>query len=938
MPAVTDQKSHHPESAGLERRRLLTPLLDTSGPGAVVVLAPPGSGKTTLMSSAAAAVQEAGQHAVWCSVGPEERAGRNFLAHLTRGLTVVCGTELGRPRSVPELLDAVLEVGAPALTVYVDDAHELESGPGREQLESLVRRRPQGLRVVVGTRRPLSFNTPRLIVSGQLLELDGEALRFRSWEVEELFRMVYREPLSPEGAAALTRRTGGWAAGLKLFHLATTGKSPIERERAVAELGGRSRLLRSYLTRTVLDELEPRLRSFLLTTSTLGTLTAPLCDELLEREGSAAVLDELSVRQLFIVPAEDGSTFRYHQVMQTLLEGLLVEEVGTAEAHRVYARSGAVLEAAGLPSEAIRAYALAEDHASVARLVQHAGAPLVPDSVDAFSWPPDDPWLALAHARRLHRKGALADSMAAFRTAESLLDDAEFRRRCQEGRAEVALWLDDGGAVDLARVPGRHSLDEALRRTTRRVDHEELKRFPRLARAVARTLAGDPDAARTELAGVRGLSDTELLVADLLASLLDSAGEEAGEPRILARLEEIVLTADLQDQPWLARLARGIQATALRATTDQPWRTQSCAAIVEECEETGDAWGATLLAGGLGWALARRGDPEAQGWLDRAAGRAAALGAPVVSAWLALLGASEARSARAPDAELRRVAARRLARTCGVSSAEVLVDLLLSHVSPGSRPEPPPTPGSTETSVRCLGTFDVVVAGRSLPVEGLRPLPRSLLMILALHHGHDVHREDLIEALWPDSTVEAASHRLHAAASSVRRCLADSGLEETVLRNGSGYRFVLDGAAHDVTEFETAVREAQRCSNDPEEALRHYAAALDRYAGDLLPPAGPQEWVVTERSRLRLVAATAACNGGRLALRLGRLEQALDAAHRSTLLDPLRDSAWALLEEVQTRLGDVTAAAATRSHHALVTAEATAETTAEPRSRLLSPR
>ena len=60
------------------------------------------------------------------------------------------------------------------------------------------------------------------MVSGELVELDSEALRFRSWEVEELFRLVYREPLSPEGAAALTRRTGGWAAGLMLFHLSTT--------------------------------------------------------------------------------------------------------------------------------------------------------------------------------------------------------------------------------------------------------------------------------------------------------------------------------------------------------------------------------------------------------------------------------------------------------------------------------------------------------------------------------------------------------------------------------------------------------------------------------------------------------------------------------------------------------------------------------------------
>ena len=109
-----------------------------------------------------------------------------------------------------------------------------------------------------------------MLVSGELTQLDGEDLRFRSWEVEQLFRAVYEAPLSPESAAALTRRTGGWAAGLQLFHLATAQLSRAERERAVGELSGRSRLIRSYLARNVLEGLDPARRRFLLLTSTLG--------------------------------------------------------------------------------------------------------------------------------------------------------------------------------------------------------------------------------------------------------------------------------------------------------------------------------------------------------------------------------------------------------------------------------------------------------------------------------------------------------------------------------------------------------------------------------------------------------------------------------------------------------------------------------------------
>ena len=254
--------------------------------------------------------------------------------------------------------------------LIVDDVHELAGSPAEAALERFLEFRPRHLRLLLGSRRPLALNTPRLIVSGDLLELDSDDLRFRSWEVEELFRSVYRQPLSPEAAAALTRRTGGWAAGLQLFHLATMGKSSTERIRAATELGGRSRLVRAYLTRNVLAGLAPERRKFLLITSALGRLTGPLCDELLEQTGSAAVLEELETLQFFTTSTDDGSTYRYHQVLQTHLEGLLIDELGAAASREIHSRSGHLLEKAGHPREAMRAHALADDWASVARLLQ----------------------------------------------------------------------------------------------------------------------------------------------------------------------------------------------------------------------------------------------------------------------------------------------------------------------------------------------------------------------------------------------------------------------------------------------------------------------------------------------------------------------------------------------------------------------------------------
>ncbi len=330
---------------GLVRERLdrRTSSLTDSAPDPVslgLVLGPPGSGKTTLLSHIAAAASEA---AAWYRVGTED----DDEIALTRHIGHTLGAALGEPGVIAaaapgRIADLVRALDDPAIgsvQLIIDDLHEITGTPAERALESFLQLRPRKIRVILGSRRPPRLNTSRMLVSGELIQLDGEDLRFRSWEVEQLFRAVYAAPLSPEAAAALTRRTGGWAAGLQLFHLATAQLSRNERERAVNELGGRSRLIRSYLARNVLDGLDADRRRFLLLTSTLGVLTGDICDALLDTSGSAAVLSELEREQLFTTSTDAGLTYHYHQVLQTHLEVVLVDEMGGRAARELYSRS-----------------------------------------------------------------------------------------------------------------------------------------------------------------------------------------------------------------------------------------------------------------------------------------------------------------------------------------------------------------------------------------------------------------------------------------------------------------------------------------------------------------------------------------------------------------------------------------------------------------------
>src|SRR5918997_1460893 len=465
-PIVFPEKIRRPDPRGLVRDRLQRRLLEPAGPSVGLVLGPPGSGKTTLLTRVVAATDDP---TAWYRAGAEDDDEAALVRHLAAALGAALAepglTDVAASGRVDALVTTLEQLEGPACRLVVDDLHEIAGSRAEQALERFVLLRPRRVRLLLGSRRPPALNITRLLVSGELCQLDSEDLRFRSWEVEELFRVVYDRPLSPEAAAALTRRTGGWAAGLQLFHLATSSMNRPDRERAVEELSGRSRLIRSYLAGNVLEGLPAERRRFLLRTCTLGVLTGESCDELLGTTGSALVLEELERLQFFTTSTDGGITYRYHQVLQAFLEVVLVDEVGGCAARALYSRSAALLEAAGRTAAAVRAHARAEDWGAVGRLLQHTVSSLPAE--DDRLWASmglsgalvDDPGLLVASARRLWRDGMIAEAVTAFRQAEALMDDPDFRAQWADERAIAAVWLPDA-VIEPGRQP---STDRGLR-------------------------------------------------------------------------------------------------------------------------------------------------------------------------------------------------------------------------------------------------------------------------------------------------------------------------------------------------------------------------------------------------------------------------------------------------------------------------------------------
>src|SRR5829696_8982945 len=139
---------------------------------------------------------------------------------------------------------------------------------------------------------------------------------------------------------------------------------------------------------------------------------------------------------------------------------------------------------------------------------------------------------------------------------------------------------------------------------------------------------------------------------------------------------------------------------------------------------------------------------------------------------------------------------------------------------------------SEAVRVWMLGGFRVTIGSRTIVQDAWRLRKgAALVKLLALAPGHRLHREQAMNLLWPDSGRRAASNSLRSTLHAARNVL-DPALGSRYLASQDESLVLCPGGDLwvDVDAFEEAAATARR-SRDP----AAYRAALDLYAGDLLP-------------------------------------------------------------------------------------------------------
>lgn len=338
-----------PTIAVVARPRLLNRLQTALRRPLTTVITPAGFGKTTLLSTwAAGAVADGLARAAWLTLDRYDDDLSSFCASLIAALQTI-DPALGRevlPLQSPmtpswhdsplaPLLSQLEETSSSSIVLIIDDYHVVNAPAVHTAVAFLIDHLPLHFHLIVSSRSDLSMPLARLRARGQLTELGAADLRFTQEEAASFLNDVMGLKLAPDLIADLETRTEGWITGLHLAALSMRDRA--DRVGLVRSLTGSHHYILDYLVEEVLQRQSAPARAFLLQTSILDRMCAPLCDAVTESTASATTLELVERANLFLVPLDDERRwYRYHHLFVEALRSRLAREqpADVPELHR----------------------------------------------------------------------------------------------------------------------------------------------------------------------------------------------------------------------------------------------------------------------------------------------------------------------------------------------------------------------------------------------------------------------------------------------------------------------------------------------------------------------------------------------------------------------------------------------------------------------------
>ncbi|MEJ2710563.1 MAG: LuxR C-terminal-related transcriptional regulator, partial [Anaerolineales bacterium] len=361
----------------------------------------------------ASCVAGCGMPVAWLSLDKNDNQEGRFLNYLIAALQgvdhqigheaaqLMAGVQPAPTEAVLTSLINDLDIAGGEIALVLDDYHSISNQAVHEGVTFLLEHCPNTLHLVIATRSDPRLPLVRMQARGQMIELRAADLRFTEAEANQFLNEVMGLSLDASLVAVLEARTEGWITGLQMASIAVQAKLGQQSHLSIRDrkdvlefiegFSGTNRYILDYLLEEVLASQSPQIQRFLLYTSILERLTAPLCKAVLEAGNlddwrvaenlstfqdsnlltCQQMLEYLERANLFLVPLDDERQwYRYHNLFADLLHTQLQKFLGDQEVVRLHLRASEWYEQNGAILDAIHHASLASDFERIERLIE----------------------------------------------------------------------------------------------------------------------------------------------------------------------------------------------------------------------------------------------------------------------------------------------------------------------------------------------------------------------------------------------------------------------------------------------------------------------------------------------------------------------------------------------------------------------------------------
>jgi DNA-binding SARP family transcriptional activator len=219
---------------------------------------------------------------------------------------------------------------------------------------------------------------------------------------------------------------------------------------------------------------------------------------------------------------------------------------------------------------------------------------------------------------------------------------------------------------------------------------------------------------------------------------------------------------------------------------------------------------------------------------------------------------------------------------------QVISARLLAHLA--SAPPPP-------LRIFTLGRFEVYSRGRLIQAAAWRRSAGELFRLLLISPGRSLSREQVIDALWPEKSLSAATDFLYQATSGLRRALEPDLPDKfpsryLLVEEGQVTLYLPSGSQVDFESFEEDVRKGE------------WEAALKLYQGEPFAKDRYHDWASWKREQLIQQGLRVLLAAATQSLEAGDAGQALTSCQRILAEEPWQEQATLLGMQACLKLND----------------------------------